>query len=73
MAVSAMVAMGVLPPTKRNSSGAYPRMLVKALLKMGHSARPNGRSSVGAPKTSQSGVDMAGSCVECVVRAGEQK
>lgn len=55
MAVSAMLAMGVLPGMKRNSSGVYPLTAVKAFAKMGHKATPKGRSRVGMPTSSQSG------------------
>lgn len=76
MAVSAMLAIGVLPDTKRKSSGEYPRPASKAFAKMGHSATPKGRSSVGAPYSSQSGCPMvARGCIvlQCEVQESREK
>ena len=53
-----MLEMGVSPGTKRKSCGLYPTADSKTFSKMGHSCRPNGRSSVGAPTWIQSGFDM---------------
>lgn len=68
MAVSAMLAIGVLPGTKRKSSGEYPRTASNAFAKMGHSATPKGLSSVGAPYSSQSGCPMVAQDVSISVR-----
>jgi len=52
--------MGVSPDTKRKSCGLYPMAVSNTFSKMGHNARPKGRSSVGTPTSSQSGLDMSG-------------
>lgn len=65
MAVSAMVAIGVLPGTKRKSRGEYPRSASKAFEKMGHSATPNGLSSVGAPYSSHTGCPIVAQGMWC--------
>jgi len=68
VAVSLNVAIGVVPGVKRKSSGAYGLRRVKTCSKMGHSAKPKGRSSVGRPSCSQLVLATGGIIVTWVAR-----
>jgi hypothetical protein len=72
VAAAGKVERRVWPGLKRKSSGLKPKTRLKPVEKMGHRARPNGRSRVGGPISSHDGDESMGAMSEGKEETGKQ-